>query len=55
MNISLLCPPAEARERLQRLADLGVDDALLVVPDDDPHQLEAIRGLVQPSSQTTSV
>lgn len=46
VNISLLCPPAEARERLQRLADLGVDDALLVVPDDDPHQLEAIRGLV---------
>jgi alkanesulfonate monooxygenase SsuD/methylene tetrahydromethanopterin reductase-like flavin-dependent oxidoreductase (luciferase family) len=45
VNISLLCPPDEARTRLQRLADLGVDDALLVVPDDDPGQLEAIRGL----------
>jgi alkanesulfonate monooxygenase SsuD/methylene tetrahydromethanopterin reductase-like flavin-dependent oxidoreductase (luciferase family) len=45
LNISLLCPPAEARARLKRLADLGVDDALLVVPDDDPGQLEAIRAL----------
>jgi hypothetical protein len=46
LQITLLCPPAEARARLQRLADLGVDDALLVVPEDDPGQLETIRGLV---------
>lgn len=46
LNLSLFCPPAEARARLRRLADLGVDDALLVVPDDDPGQLEAIAGLV---------
>jgi alkanesulfonate monooxygenase SsuD/methylene tetrahydromethanopterin reductase-like flavin-dependent oxidoreductase (luciferase family) len=45
LNISLRCAPVEARARLRRLADLGVDDALLVVPDDDPDQLEAIRGL----------
>ncbi len=46
LNISLLCPPDEARARLRRLADLGVDDALLVVPEDDPGQLETIRGLI---------
>jgi alkanesulfonate monooxygenase SsuD/methylene tetrahydromethanopterin reductase-like flavin-dependent oxidoreductase (luciferase family) len=45
LTISLLCTPAEARERLKKLADLGVDDALLVVPFDDPGQLEAIRSL----------
>ena len=28
-SFNLECPPAEARERLQRLADLGYDDALL--------------------------
>jgi alkanesulfonate monooxygenase SsuD/methylene tetrahydromethanopterin reductase-like flavin-dependent oxidoreductase (luciferase family) len=44
-HISLLCPPREAKDRLQRLADLGVDDTLLVVPPDDPSQLEAIAGL----------
>jgi alkanesulfonate monooxygenase SsuD/methylene tetrahydromethanopterin reductase-like flavin-dependent oxidoreductase (luciferase family) len=44
-KISLLCPPAEARERLRRLQDIGVDDALLVCPSDDPGQLEAIAGL----------
>lgn len=45
-KISLVCPPAEARERLRRLRDLGVDDALLVCPWDDPGQLEAMAGLV---------
>jgi alkanesulfonate monooxygenase SsuD/methylene tetrahydromethanopterin reductase-like flavin-dependent oxidoreductase (luciferase family) len=44
-KISLLCSPAEARERLRRLRDLGVDDALLVCPSDDPGQLEAMAGL----------
>ncbi|MBV9252130.1 MAG: LLM class flavin-dependent oxidoreductase [Acetobacteraceae bacterium] len=44
-KISLLCPPAEARDRLRRLEQLGVDDALLVCPSGDPAQLEAIRGL----------
>jgi alkanesulfonate monooxygenase SsuD/methylene tetrahydromethanopterin reductase-like flavin-dependent oxidoreductase (luciferase family) len=38
--------PAEARARLRRLADTGIDDALVVCPFDDPSQLETIRGLV---------
>jgi alkanesulfonate monooxygenase SsuD/methylene tetrahydromethanopterin reductase-like flavin-dependent oxidoreductase (luciferase family) len=44
-KISLICSPVEARERLRRLADLGIDDALLVCPYDDPGQLETIAGL----------
>jgi alkanesulfonate monooxygenase SsuD/methylene tetrahydromethanopterin reductase-like flavin-dependent oxidoreductase (luciferase family) len=45
-KISLYCSPEEARDRLQRVAATGVDDALLVVPDSDPHQLEAMRKLI---------
>lgn len=45
LTISLLCTPAEARDRLKKLEQLGVDDALLVAPFDDPGQLETIRGL----------
>ena len=41
-KISLFCPPAEARDRLRRLQDMGLDDALLVCPSDDPGQLETI-------------
>jgi alkanesulfonate monooxygenase SsuD/methylene tetrahydromethanopterin reductase-like flavin-dependent oxidoreductase (luciferase family) len=44
-KINLYCTPAEAKDRLKRVADLGVDDALLVVPFDDPDQLETMRGL----------
>lgn len=44
-KISLICSPAEAADRLRRLEDLGIDDALLVCPADDPDQLEAIAGL----------
>lgn len=32
-------------DTLRRLADLGIDDALLICPFDDPDQLEAIREL----------
>lgn len=46
-KISLFCPPAEARDRLRRLEDLGLDDALLVCPSDDPGQLETIAGLMR--------
>jgi alkanesulfonate monooxygenase SsuD/methylene tetrahydromethanopterin reductase-like flavin-dependent oxidoreductase (luciferase family) len=46
VQFSLLCSPDEARTRLKRLEDLGFDDALLVVPDDDLNQLETIRGLI---------
>jgi alkanesulfonate monooxygenase SsuD/methylene tetrahydromethanopterin reductase-like flavin-dependent oxidoreductase (luciferase family) len=38
--------PTEARAQLRRLADTGIDDALIVCPFDDPSQLETIRGLV---------
>ena len=44
-KISLFCSPREAKDRLNRLEDLGIDDALLVVPSGDPGQLETIAGL----------
>jgi len=44
-KISLFCSRQEARDRLQRLADLGIDDALLVCPWGDPAQLEAMAEL----------
>ncbi len=44
-KISLFCKPAEAKDRLKRLEDLGIDDALLVVPSGDPGQLETIAQL----------
>ena len=44
-NISLVCNKAEARERLRRLEDLGVDDALLIAPFNAPGHLEEMRGL----------
>ncbi len=46
VKISLICSPAEARERLKRMEGLGLDDVLLVCPFDDPEQLEMIRALV---------
>jgi alkanesulfonate monooxygenase SsuD/methylene tetrahydromethanopterin reductase-like flavin-dependent oxidoreductase (luciferase family) len=46
VKISLICSPAEARERLRRMEGLGLDDVLLVCPFDDPEQLEMIRALV---------
>ena len=36
---------ASGRDTLHCLADLGVDDALLICPFDDPGQLEGIRAL----------
>jgi alkanesulfonate monooxygenase SsuD/methylene tetrahydromethanopterin reductase-like flavin-dependent oxidoreductase (luciferase family) len=45
-KIHLFCSTEEARERLARLAALGIDDALLVSPDDDLGQLETIRKLI---------
>ncbi len=41
-KISLLCSKQEARDRLRRLEDLGLDDVLLVCPWGDAAQLEAI-------------
>src|SRR5262249_43953480 len=45
LKIDLRCSPADAKARLRRLADTGVDDALLVCPFGDPGQLERIRDL----------
>jgi hypothetical protein len=44
-KISLFCSKQEARHRLKRLEDLGIDDALLVCPWGDPAQLETIAEL----------
>ncbi|MDP6875928.1 MAG: LLM class flavin-dependent oxidoreductase [Alphaproteobacteria bacterium] len=44
-KINLVCDPGEARERLARIADSGVDDVLLLCPFDDPGQLEQLREL----------
>jgi alkanesulfonate monooxygenase SsuD/methylene tetrahydromethanopterin reductase-like flavin-dependent oxidoreductase (luciferase family) len=44
-KISLFCSPQEARDRLNKLEDLGIDDALLVVPSGDASQLETIARL----------
>jgi alkanesulfonate monooxygenase SsuD/methylene tetrahydromethanopterin reductase-like flavin-dependent oxidoreductase (luciferase family) len=47
LTISLIGQsPAEARDQLRRLGDIGIDDALIVCPFDDPAQLETIRSLV---------
>jgi alkanesulfonate monooxygenase SsuD/methylene tetrahydromethanopterin reductase-like flavin-dependent oxidoreductase (luciferase family) len=46
-KISLFCTPREAKDRLKRLEDLGIDDALLVVPSGDPTQLETIAGMMR--------
>ncbi len=45
-KISMFCSPAEAKDRLKRLEDMGIDDALLVVPSGDPGQLETIARLM---------
>src|SRR3984957_12779045 len=45
-KISLTCSPREAKDRLARLEDLGIDDALLVVPPRDSGQLETIARLI---------
>jgi alkanesulfonate monooxygenase SsuD/methylene tetrahydromethanopterin reductase-like flavin-dependent oxidoreductase (luciferase family) len=46
LTISLIGQkPSTARDQLKRLADMGVDDALIVCPFEDPSQLETIRGL----------
>ncbi|MSO91049.1 MAG: LLM class flavin-dependent oxidoreductase [Acetobacteraceae bacterium] len=45
-KITLYCTPGKAREQLKRIADLGFDDALLVVPFDAPDQLGRMRDLM---------
>ena len=45
-KVTLICGKAEARERLRRIADLGFDDALLIVPMDAPEMLDEVRELL---------
>ena len=52
-KISLLCSKQEARDRLKRLEDLGIDDALLVCPWGDTAQLEQIADLRQHNPEGT--
>ncbi len=42
---SLACSPADARDRLARLADMGFDDAVVVVNNGAEETLQAIRDL----------
>ncbi|MFN0072401.1 MAG: LLM class flavin-dependent oxidoreductase [Chloroflexota bacterium] len=44
-KLTLYCTPAEARDKLKRLEDLGFDDAVLVCPGGDPTQLETMSTL----------
>ena len=39
---NLRCDPATARERFQRRAALGYDDAIFVLPDQKPATLDAL-------------
>ena len=43
---TLVCRKSEARDRLRRIADLGFDDALLVVPFGVPEMLDEVRDLL---------
>jgi len=43
---TLVCGKSEARERLRRIADLGFDDALMIVPFGVPEMLDEIRDLL---------
>jgi len=43
---TLVCSKSEARDRLRRIADLGFDDALMIVPFGVPEMLDEIRDLL---------
>lgn len=42
----LCCDLATARERFQRVRELGYDDAIFVLPDHEPATLDALKGIV---------
>ena len=42
----LRCSPEEARHRLERIVDLGYDDAVFVLSDRDPQRLDGLRKLL---------
>ncbi|HJQ61100.1 MAG TPA: LLM class flavin-dependent oxidoreductase [Vineibacter sp.] len=45
-KLTLLGDKAGARDKLRRIADMGFDDALLIVPFDAPGMLEDVRALL---------
>jgi hypothetical protein len=45
-TISLQCTPAEARERLQRVAGIGFDDVMMICHDRSERHLTSVRALV---------
>lgn len=45
-TISLQCAPAEAKERLQRLAAIGFDDVMLICQDRGEKHLSSVRALL---------
>lgn len=45
-KITLQCTPGEAKDRLKRMEDLGLDDVLLIAPSSDPGQLEQMSELL---------
>ena len=45
-KVTIVCGKAEARERLRRIANLGFDDALLIVPMAAPETLDEIREML---------
>lgn len=45
-KITLQCSPSEARERLQRMESIGLDDVLLIVPSSDARVLEQLSQLL---------
>ena len=45
-TISLECTPAEARERLQRVAAIGFDDVMLICHDRSERHLSSVRALI---------
>jgi alkanesulfonate monooxygenase SsuD/methylene tetrahydromethanopterin reductase-like flavin-dependent oxidoreductase (luciferase family) len=45
-RVTLVCPPAQAKERLHRLAAIGFDDVLLVSLSNALEDLEPVRALL---------
>jgi alkanesulfonate monooxygenase SsuD/methylene tetrahydromethanopterin reductase-like flavin-dependent oxidoreductase (luciferase family) len=45
-QISLACKPAIAKDRLRRIEQMGFDDVVLVLPDEDPRHLDMVRALI---------
>jgi alkanesulfonate monooxygenase SsuD/methylene tetrahydromethanopterin reductase-like flavin-dependent oxidoreductase (luciferase family) len=47
-RVDLRCPADEARRRLERLAEMGFDDVVLISANRDPRHIEALAQLARP-------